>query len=166
LKYWVTSDNHWHHTNIIKYANRPFSTTEEMDRVMIENWNAVVSHEDIVFHLGDVGLFKNEESAEKVIKQLNGVKILIFGNHDRKKWDWRKIGFTVAQKGPFQLNDYLLTHKPLQWHQNKKGLFNLHGHIHDKDSQYSWQMNLSVEKTGYTPVLLELMKGGKYEKRT
>lgn len=48
-----TSDTHFWHENIIKFCNRPFSSVEEMNDTIIENWNKVVGENDIVFHLGD-----------------------------------------------------------------------------------------------------------------
>ena len=38
---WFTSDSHFSHSNIIRYADRPFSSVEEMDQQLIENWNEV-----------------------------------------------------------------------------------------------------------------------------
>ena len=37
------SDLHFGHYNVLKYDNRPFSSIEEMDKKIIENWNEVVN---------------------------------------------------------------------------------------------------------------------------
>jgi calcineurin-like phosphoesterase family protein len=51
-----TSDTHFNHKNIIKLCNRPFTSIEEMNEKIIENWNNIVKPEDIVWHLGDFAL--------------------------------------------------------------------------------------------------------------
>ncbi len=50
---------------------------------MIDRWNAVVKKDDNVYHLGDFA-FSDEARIEQILKQLNGNKRLIFGNHDKK----------------------------------------------------------------------------------
>ena len=44
---WFTADHHFGHRNVIRFCNRPFETVEEMDRTMIDNWNAVVRPDDV-----------------------------------------------------------------------------------------------------------------------
>lgn len=51
---WFTSDTHFGHSNIIAYCSRPFGSAEEMDRVLIQNWNARIRQGDTVYHLGDL----------------------------------------------------------------------------------------------------------------
>lgn len=155
---WLVSDTHFNHTNIIKYSGRPYDDVVAMNEALILNWNSVVDPEDIVFHLGDVGLFRHPSQAKEIVQQLNGKKILIYGNHDRRKWDWINIGFMAAQRGPLKFNQYMFSHKPLIPSQNPHKLINIHGHIHEKDSMFPWQINISVERTNYTPV--QLMTGG------
>ena len=52
-KVFFTSDTHFYHANIINFCKRPFANVETMNEALIENWNAVVGVDDIVFHLGD-----------------------------------------------------------------------------------------------------------------
>ena len=77
-----TSDLHLGHKNILKLCNRPFSSIEEMDAVLIENWNRKVHKNDQVYILGDL-MYRNEKLPEEYLRQLNGKKHLITGNHDR-----------------------------------------------------------------------------------
>ena len=50
---YLSGDLHFNHSNIIKYCNRPFKNVEEMNRVIIDNWNALIKFDDTVYHLGD-----------------------------------------------------------------------------------------------------------------
>lgn len=159
-KLWVIGDTHFNHTNIIKYTNRPFRSVEEMNETIINNWNRVVGDEDLVIHLGDFGFFWKEEQAKEFADRLSGRKILILGNHDRKKWDWKAIGFEgVTKKLVFQ--DFIFSHKPLQPKDNPQLKQNIHGHIHDKNSEFFWQSNVCVEKINYTPLEV-FWRGGIY----
>ena len=76
-----TSDTHFGHSKIIDYCKRPFSSIEEHDKTLIQNWNNVVGQDDTVFHLGDFA-YGNSQFVSNIIKQLNGNIILIKGNHD------------------------------------------------------------------------------------
>ncbi len=69
MKFFVIADTHFGHTNIIKYCNRPFSCTEDMDEALIKNWNETVSNNDVVLHLGDFGV-GNKEYVENIIKKI------------------------------------------------------------------------------------------------
>lgn len=50
---------HFNHSNIIKYCDRPFISSEDQTNKLIENWNTVVKDEDDIFVLGDFFLFYN-----------------------------------------------------------------------------------------------------------
>ena len=80
---WFISDTHWNHSMILQLCNRPFSSIEEHDQALIDNWNSVVKMEDTVFHLGDF-CFGGAPKWKEIRDQLNGHIILILGNHDMR----------------------------------------------------------------------------------
>ena len=41
---YFTSDLHLGHKNVLKLCNRPFSSIEEMDACLIDNWNSRVTN--------------------------------------------------------------------------------------------------------------------------
>lgn len=47
---------------------------------MIARWNAIVTPEDTIYHLGDVAM--HTAPMKRILPRLNGKKILIIGNHD------------------------------------------------------------------------------------
>jgi calcineurin-like phosphoesterase family protein len=80
---WFTSDFHFGHFNIIRYCNRPFESTEEMDAHIADRMNAHVKPNDTLYFLGDFCM----GSVEKVAayrKRLNCKTIhFVEGNHDK-----------------------------------------------------------------------------------
>lgn len=57
-----TSDLHLGHENCIRLCNRPFSSIEEMDETLIENWNHKVTGKDTVYILGDL-IYRSQKAA-------------------------------------------------------------------------------------------------------
>lgn len=157
-KIFLVSDTHFNHTNIIKYCDRPFKDITEMNNAIINNWNSIISKEDIVYHLGDFGL-GNFDELKKIFDKLNGKKYLIMGNHDlkRSKNFYLNLGFIGVYKKQCQIENILLTHWP---HEVEKGVFNYYGHIHNKEEKEQFldgkHKCISLEKTNYMPV--ELIK--------
>ena len=80
---WFTSDTHFFHENIIFLNNRPYKSVQEMNEDLIHKWNTVVGLNDIVYHLGDVGMKCSPERLNLLLKRLNGKIHLIKGNHDK-----------------------------------------------------------------------------------
>lgn len=77
---YFTSDNHFYHTNVIKYCGRPYVTVEEMNEKLVLNWNTIVLPDDTVYVLGDFSMAFR--SVELFSNRLNGKKFLVPGNHD------------------------------------------------------------------------------------
>lgn len=83
-KYWFSSDFHFSHANILHLCNRPFQNIYDHDRILIDNYNSLVSNEDIFYFLGDFAYRCSPERASKVIKRLNFAKMyFLFGNHEK-----------------------------------------------------------------------------------
>lgn len=133
---YFTSDLHFYHENVIKHAKRPFSTVGEMDAVLISNWNKVVRAADEVYILGDVTM-KGASFAAEVLRQLNGRKYLIKGNHDRFAdqhsfdrglFEWIKDYYELS----YQNQRFILFHYPIaEWNHFYRDAIHLHGHQHN-----------------------------------
>ena len=150
---WVISDTHFGHENIIRYSNRPFSSAEEMDEVMIQRWNSVVQPHHHVYHLGDVAF--SQQRLNEVMPRLAGHKRLILGNHDNHApiGDYAKYFDKILVWRLFK--PVLLTHVPLHQGSIRKAKANVHGHIHERQSPPGPYINACVEHWNYTPVHLD-----------
>lgn len=149
-KTFFTSDTHFNHANIIKYSNRPFSSVEEMNRKLIENWNNTVKPFDTVFHLGDFAMGPPARWAD-FRKALNGKIILILGNHDKNaKFMRDEVGFDEVYES-FEWNGWKLHHKPYKTNEKL-----LHGHVHTHWRKLGkFIVNLSVDVWDFKPVTIE-----------
>lgn len=157
---YFTSDLHLGHRGIIAMRNRPFADVEEMNRILIANFNAVVHKDDTVYILGDLAHHMQVEDINKIIGKLNGRKILIKGNHD-KKYD-AALFEEVRDFQTISLNgkSFSLMHYPmLSWPKSHHGSYMLHGHIH-ADESYNLQnreegilrYDVGVDANPYCPV--------------
>lgn len=120
--------------------------TIEHDKLIIENWNNVVTNGDTVYILGDVGRVGNNKDNEylcKCISVLKGRKVLILGNHDkhllkdiRLKQLFTEICDYKEVIDSFEGNNYNLTlsHYPvLFWNNQHKGWIHIYGHVHKSE---------------------------------
>lgn len=128
INIFFTGCTHFHHENIIKLAGRPFSSVEEMDEELIKRWNAKVGNNDVVWHLGDVGWFKDSMQAARLLGRLNGHIELIQGNHDAPH-----INAPAYRKLEYTPRPIVLFHYPIEdWDGRWKGSIHLHCHTHAK----------------------------------
>jgi calcineurin-like phosphoesterase family protein len=151
---WFISDEHFNHSNIIKYCNRPYKDVDHMNNQLILNFNYWVKKDDITYHLGDFCL-GDRETISKFLKQLNGRHFLILGNHDRyKTTDYMELGFEWASRFPIiYAKFFILSHEPIFLEANSPYI-NLYGHIHQHDYQSSTfnYFNCCVERNEYLPI--------------
>ncbi len=144
VKIWFTSDSHFGHDRIIKYCKRPFVNVTEMDKALIENWNAVVGPDDIVFHLGDFA-WGGSEAWNNVLDRLNGHIYLVLGNHDMK--NLRQGYISKFEAVAFQMYIYIdgravyLNHYPFLCYggsyRGEQAVWQLFGHVHSQPQHYN-----------------------------
>lgn len=158
---YFTSDCHFGHNNIIRFCNRPFTSVEEMNEKLVENWNKVVTKEDTVYCLGDFSMNNPKRFAER----LNGKKILILGNHDsvvESKLAFDEVlGYTQIEIGgnkvhlkhyPYRENVGPYDKKFLHVMMQDDGNWLIHGHVHNAAPKLVGKsINASVEWWDYKP---------------
>ncbi len=160
---YFTSDLHFGHRGIIEMQNRPFENVQQMNQVLLQNYNAVVGRQDTVYILGDISHHLTLDSANEWIGKLNGRKILVKGNHDK---EYKRELFeeicdfkTVSLNG----NYFALMHYPmLSWPKKNSGSIQLHGHIHAGE-EYNLQnladgirrYDVGVDANDYYPVSIK-----------
>jgi calcineurin-like phosphoesterase family protein len=124
--------------------------------VIIDNWNRTVSKDDLVFSLGDF----TWEDTEFYLKQLNGNKILVRGNHDNQNnWyvDPRAGSNDVVIE--YRGIPFFLTHDP-NWIPKEWNGWAVHGHHHWMPG-YPFidgkrkNINVACEMIDFTPVDLD-----------
>jgi calcineurin-like phosphoesterase family protein len=155
---YFTSDSHFSHSNICSAttqwkdagdAARQFSSLEDMNRTIVDNINAVVGENDILFHLGDWS-FGGFEQIEKFRSQLVCKNIhIVLGNHDhhieRNKDGIQSLFSSVnsfiphllvkreieGSKGMMERFGFCVFHYPIaSWIDMNSGVIHLHGHVH------------------------------------
>ncbi|MFF8801257.1 MULTISPECIES: metallophosphoesterase family protein [unclassified Methylobacterium] len=152
-----TSDTHFGHHGAIGHSDRPFRDVEEMNRLLVEAWNATVGKRDTVFHLGDFAHKASPETCAEIFSRLNGQKHLIRGNHDRKRtlelpWESIHERLTVRVGG----HKVILDHYPMRsWDSAYHGSLHLFGHVHGKFEGTSQSCDVGVDLWQYRPVTLD-----------
>lgn len=149
------ADTHFDHKGILKHCNRPFSSVEEMNEAIINNWNSVVKKNDKIYHLGD---FMLSTKYEEFVKRLNGEITLILGNHDHSQVARRVLEGRVCNTFVFKLNKHIifLSHYAHRvWYNSHYGSGHLFGHSHGKLAPFGKSFDIGVDCNNFTPVSYE-----------
>ena len=150
-KRWFTSDTHFGHTNIIRYARGQFPHVDVMDTALINNWNSLVGDEDEVFHLGD---FCWPKKPDPYLFRLKGKLHLIVGNHDHRHVRTHPRWLSVTPFLELSVGHGLtLCHYALEvWNKSHWGSFHLHGHSHGSLPARGRRMDVGVDPLSFFPV--------------
>lgn len=153
---YLVSDLHLDHDNIIKYCHRPFPNVNEMNRLLVRNWNEVVKNHDKVYFLGDLCSVRKHRPPRYWLKRLKGEKVLIKGSHDRNITHAKR--YKILNYNGYK---FLLVHNPNRIPFKFDGWV-IHGHIHN-NSMYKYPfingvrktINVSVELVDYRPISID-----------
>lgn len=164
------ADPHFGHANIIRFEDRPFEDVEQMNRWLVEAWNARVTDDDDVYIVGDFA-YRSATSVKSIVEQLAGRKHLVVGNHDVK---WMKtfrpedyfveIGHALYNVDEKNRRVWMCHYPCMTWPGARyESSFHVYGHIHSNKPETFWPvlrtyknaLNAGVEINGYMPVTLE-----------
>jgi len=158
-----TADTHFGHRNIINYCKRPFTSVEEMDETLIQNWNNVVQPLDVVYHLGDF-CFGNPW---KYLDRLNGYIKFIAGSHDKelskqiyKTEDGNMMirKFIYGSLLEIKLDEQLIVlchYSMRKWNKSHYGSWHLYGHSHGNLPPLGLSFDVGVDTNDYYPYSLD-----------
>lgn len=166
-----TSDLHFGHKNIIDLCKRPFADVDEMDAILIDNWNRKVKKNDVVYLIGDA--VWDKKKVAYYMEQLSGKKILVAGNHDStwvRREEYQKYFEEIVPYLEVHLNSHPITmcHYPmLEWRssreESKRKLgYLIHGHIHNRIADEYRQLflrfnalNAGIDVNSFAPVTFD-----------
>jgi calcineurin-like phosphoesterase family protein len=151
---WFTADLHLGHGNIIKYCLRPYLSPEEEERALreprgdwrvsedtiqrhdnslLENINAYVRSNDVLWILGDFCWGQADKALVYRMrircKNIN----LVRGNHDHPSVE--SIFGKVLEQGMVRVSgqDIWMNHYPMRsWNKSFHGSWHLYGHVHGR----------------------------------
>lgn len=165
-KVFFTSDTHFDHVNITgpkvsqwESGYRNFDTTEEMNEVLIKNWNEKIGPFDTVYHLGDVS-FGTPERCRWHLSRLNGIKHLILGNHDKPALANKDMFASVRDVKEIKVGKqklWLSHYAHRVWNKSHHGVWHLYGHSHDSlpDDPTSLSFDIGVDCHAFSPLSFE-----------
>jgi calcineurin-like phosphoesterase family protein len=167
MQTFFTSDTHFDDEFAIQYFSRPFQSVDEMNAILVERWNNVVTDDDLVYHLGD---FTTEDLSHfmKWTNQLKGNIRILPGNMDRM-WLNDFVADDKAQVLPplvsLEFSEIgtadgsqviVLCHYSMQvWPLSSHGACHLFGHTHGKLKGIGKSFDVGVDCTDFTPLSLD-----------
>ena len=165
---WFTADFHLGHKKILKYCNRPFSSAEEMDNLILTNLNLSLVKGDTLYYLGDLSF--GIEPAKRFINIIHNKSInLVFfkGNHDKgdilNLLKTNNIPILGLKTITIHASIIVLCHYSMRvWDRSHFNSFQLYAHSHGTLPSIGKQHDIGVDNNNFAPIsytsLLEIMK--------
>ncbi|MGO1224799.1 MAG: phosphoesterase, partial [Leuconostoc falkenbergense] len=156
----IISDTHFNHEKILYFdksradALRNLGidpTVTNMDEYLENQWNATVNDDDVVYFLGDLGMFRKKQDFVAQLARLKGEKVFFKGNHDHS--DQLKAALKAPETKLIEVVDTAKTIKinGIQvWLSHYAidlpyPILSVHGHIHEAEYESPSMVNLSLD---------------------
>lgn len=167
MNYYI-SDTHFGYQKIAEQSG--FTDTEAYNEAVIRRINLRVADGDTLFLLGDLSCYQQDPS--EFIERLNGMKILITGNHDTRWIKHRHVRKLFSGIHSYLLvrdagTKIFLCHYPMaEWDGTFKGYWHFYGHIHNEKGIGAERImryvpravNVSIQKIGWPKTAEELFE--------
>ena len=152
--YFFTADEHYCHSKIIKYADRPFVSIEHMNYDLILRFNTLVTKDDVTVHAGDF-CFGTKTEAQNIIEQLNGTHIFLKGSHDRWLPKSAKYIWSKAIEG----KKVVVCHYCMRvWEASHYNSWHLFGHSHGRLNAIGKSHDIGVDNNNFFPISFYMIK--------
>lgn len=166
MQVFVTSNQQFGRPSAISKFKRPYSTVEEMNDNLVQEWNSTVTENDIVYVLGNFAW--DPDTAEKISQRLNGVIYLLEGEIDlaSKEIIQRgimngKLMMSNSDINVYEEAEFCLSYWPLlNWPKKTKGYYSLVGHPSKeyKTDHKKKIINVCCDRWAYKPVAINRLK--------
>lgn len=162
---YLVGDLHLDHDRVLEYTDRPFASVAEMNRALVDGWNAVVDPGDEVVFLGDLAVPSKPTTVRRWLDRLDGDVVFVAGDHD----DGVRRTDAAASRAAYRFEAggyrFYCVHDPAAA-QPDDDEWVVHGHHHDmRPEEFPFvdpdagRINVSVELLGYEPVPVEELVG-------
>ena len=81
-RFW-TADQHFGHSRVIEFCDRPFKSNHHMNKRLIDGANQRVTEDDVCVSVGDLMMGGNGSRFKMWRDMLNGHWVFLEGNHDK-----------------------------------------------------------------------------------
>lgn len=174
VRKYYTADLHFAHPAVIRAANRPFTSSEEMDAFLVDRINERVEKQDTLYILGDFTLSRNSEYVEHLFHAISCRKVLVLGNHDvdnkgrvkkvfaRLPWDIPPVQALEISDGPNADRIWLSHYGHRTWPASHHGAYHLYGHSHGRLPSVGRSRDVGVDcaDAGYGPLTFAQLTEG------
>tara|TARA_Y100000389_G_scaffold201754_1_gene245246 strand:+ start:1082 stop:1627 length:546 start_codon:yes stop_codon:yes gene_type:complete len=171
MKIFLTADTFFSKPDALNLGNRleHFVSVDQMDETLIENWNEVITDDDVVYHLGN--FCWDPMNGETILRRLNGRIKFYLGQYDKTLIDIipQFDGYHTIVKDQITYdpkNKSVFSHWPLlNWPNKSKGSIQFHGNgigMKPMNFEEEFRVNCSIDNWKFYPVeivtILDIMK--------